>query len=265
MESSGETRRRESSTKELPPQRRHSREFAMSDAFSPLHTAPPLSADALVRVESALTEHCNLTPLPQSYREFLLASNGGWVSPGTIDSDTGEHEHAVVFDTPLVWARDNNRPVSPEVVFFFFAYDATTMGDVRSNKQIDPSLYELVASNRYSREDFYALPPGMMSIAKAQHPEAADMICISLSKDDYGAVYYHYGMWDHPSRFHDDFYDRRQQELLAPFGDAADAASDDEDHPLHAAVNEALMHVPFVRVADSFEAWLSRLRVELVQ
>jgi hypothetical protein len=190
----------------------------------------------------------------------LLANNGGWASPSGIDSDSGEHEHAVVFDTPLLWARDNDRPVSPEVVFFFFAYDATTMRDTTLEKS-DPSLYELVASNRYSREDFDVLPQGMMSIAKVGHPEAADMLCISLSQSDYGAVYYHYGMCDHPSRFHGDFYDRRARELLTPFGDAADAALDDEDHPQHAAINEALKRVQFVRVGDSFEDWLSRLRV----
>jgi SMI1 / KNR4 family (SUKH-1) len=225
--------------------------------FSLIRSAPPLAHDALTRVEVALTQHCNLTPLPESYRQFLLASNGGWVSPGAIDSDSGEHERAVVFDTPLVWVRDNDRPVSPELVFFFFAYDVTTM----RGAEIDKSLHELVASNRYSREDYDVLPPGMMSIAKVQHPEAADMLCISLSKADYGAVYYHYGMSDHPARFHGDFYDQRARELLAPFGDDADAALDDEDHPQHDAVNEALMRVPFVRVGDSFEAWLSRLRV----
>jgi hypothetical protein len=186
------------------------------------------------------------------------------VSPGAIDSDSGEHAHAVVFDTPLVWARDDDRPVSPELVFFFFACDATTMRDVAVQK-IDSSLYELVASNRYSREDYDVLPPGMMSIAKAQHPEAADMLCISLNKSDYGAVYYHYGMWSHPARFHGDFYDQRERELLTPFGDAAEAALNDEGHPSHAAVNEALMYVPFVRVGDSFEDWLSRLRVVAAQ
>jgi hypothetical protein len=153
--------------------------------FSLIRTAPPLSHEALTRVEASLAQHCNLAPLPQSYRQFLLANNGGWVSPGVIDSDSGEHAHAVVFDTPLVWARDNDRPVSPEVVFFFFAYDATTMQlPDAAAQQSHPSLYELVASNRYSREDFNLLPPGMMSIAKVQHPEAADMLCISLSKAD---------------------------------------------------------------------------------
>jgi hypothetical protein len=225
--------------------------------FSLIRSAPSLSHEALTRVEASLAKHCDLAPLPQGYRQFLLANNGGWVSPGAVDSESSEHEHAVVFDTPLVWARDNDRPVSPELVFFFVADDEATMRDA----DIDESLYELVASNRYSREDFDMLPPGMMSIAKVQHPEAADMLCISLSKADYGAVYYHYGLWDHPSRFHGDFYDQRQRELLAPFSDVADAACDDEDHPQHAAVNEALMRVPFVRVGDSFEAWLSRLRV----
>jgi hypothetical protein len=221
---------------------------------------PPHSNEALARVGASLAQHCNLTPLPQSYRQFLLANNGGWVSPGAIDSDSGAHAHAVVFDTPLVWARDNDRPVSPELVFFFFAYDATTMGDAVAQKS-DPSLYELVASNRYSREDYDVLPPGMLSFAKAQLPEAADMLCISLSKADYGAVYYHYGMWHYPFRPHGDFYERRERELLAPFGESADAARDDEDHPQHAAVNEALKRVPFVRVGASFEDWLSRLRV----
>ncbi len=227
--------------------------------FSLLRSAPSLTPEALARVEALLAQHCNLSPLPQSYRQFLLSNNGGWVSPGTVDSESGEHEVAVVFDTPLTWARDDDRPVSPELVFFFFAYDVATMAKAKAD--IDSSLHGLVASNRYSREDFDVLPPGMMSIAKVQHPEAADMLCISLHQADYGAVYYHYGMWDHPARFHGDFYDRRQRELLAPFGDAADAAQDDEDHPLHEAVNEALMRVPFVQVGDSFVEWLARLRV----
>jgi hypothetical protein len=84
--------------------------------FSLLHPATPLSPDALSLVESELAKHCNFAPRPQSYREFLLANNGGSVSLGAIDSDSGEH--AVVFDTPLLWARDNDRPVSQEVAFF---------------------------------------------------------------------------------------------------------------------------------------------------
>jgi hypothetical protein len=228
--------------------------------FSLTRSAPPLSQDALTRVEASLAQHCNFAPFPQSYRQFLLANNGGWVSPGAIDSDSGEHTHAVVFDTPLVWARDHDRPVSPELVFFFFAHDATGILGATARK-FDSSLYELVASNRYSRENYDVLPPGMMSIAKVQHPEAADMLCISLNQVDYGAVYYHYGMWSFPGRFHGDFYDRRERELLAPFGDVAEAALNDEDHLQHAAVSEALMYVPFVRVGDSFEDWLSRLRV----
>jgi hypothetical protein len=224
--------------------------------FSLKRSGPPLSHEALARMVVSLKKHCDLAPLPVSYRQFLLANNGGWVSPGAVDSDCGEHERAIVFDTPLLWARDENLPVTPELVFFFFAYDETTMRDM----EIDSSLYELVASNRYSREDFDVLPLGMMSIAKVQHPEATDMVCISLSEADYGAVYYHYGMWDHPSRFHGDYYDRRQQALLAPFGETADAALDDEEHPNHAAVSEALMRVPFVRVGDSFDDWLARLR-----
>jgi hypothetical protein len=64
--------------------------------FSLTHPAPPLSHEALARVEASLTQHCNLTPLPQSYRQFLLANDGGWVSPGAIDSDSGEHARAVV-------------------------------------------------------------------------------------------------------------------------------------------------------------------------
>jgi hypothetical protein len=242
----------------------------MLEKFTLKRAGPALTPEALSRVQAALKTHCDLgdlgdlgalAPLPESYRRFLLACNGGWVSPGAvdgaIDSDSGEHQSAIVFDTPLRWARDADKPVAPELVFFFWAFDSTSMAQAT----VDENLYELVASNRYSREDYDVLPAGMLSIAKVQHPEAADMLCISLSPADYGAIYYHYGMWHYPFKPHGDFYDRRRQLLLAPFGEGAEVAASDETHPQHAAVHDALMRVPFVRVGDSFEDWISRLRL----
>jgi hypothetical protein len=225
--------------------------------FRLVNGAPMLTRDGLHRIQQRLTEYCALSPLPESYQAFLLQHNGGWVSPGPIDSETFEHKTAIVFDTPLHWARDNQRPVCPELVYFFCAYDDAAMRP----ESIPETLYELVASNRYSREDFDVLPSGMMSIAKVQHPDAADMLCISLHARDFGAVYYQYGMSDHPANFHGDYYERRYKELTSPFGEDAELAIDDEDHPLHTSVNDAIARVPFVRVGDSFEEWLQRLRV----
>lgn len=209
--------------------------------FQLIKQGPPLTKRAWQRLESTLRDQFGITKLPPDYAAFLLQHNGGYVSPGHVDdtSDT-EHREEMVFETPLVWARDGNRPVRPCLVMFFFAWVAEEMDDPPD----DEEMYELVSSNAYSRFDFDVLPDGMMSIAKCSHPHAADMLCLDLSAADFGAVYYHYDKWYYPGNFHGDYYAKREAEVRQRGGD----------------IEDALKRVPFVRVASSFREFLQSLQ-----
>jgi hypothetical protein len=168
---------------------------------------PKLSEKLLDKTESTLKKRFGYPALPREYREFLLKNNGGFVSPGFADdSDSAEHQEEVQFETSLKWAGDNDRQVTPCIIMFFGIWleDEMNKADVENW-----SLCELILSNGHSREEFDVLPENMMSIAKCGHPEAADMLCISLGETDYGSVYYNYGMCDHPAKFHGSIYDDR--------------------------------------------------------
>ena len=214
--------------------------MVMSVPFNLVRQGPSLSKRALYRLESVLQDQFAFPKLPPDYAAFLMKHNGGYVSPGHAD-DTSEEEHReeMVFETPLMWARDGNRPVRPCVVMFFYAWVEEEMAEPPD----DEDMYELVSSNSYSHFDFDVLPDGMMSIAKCSHPDAADMLCLDLTATDYGAVYYHYGMWHYPGNIHGDFYAKREAEVRKQGGD----------------IDDALKRVPFVRVASSFREFLQSL------
>lgn len=227
-----------------------------------IHSFPKLDPSSLDILEKILKEQFDYPSLPQDYKDFLLANNGGYVSPGYID-DNKEEEHLeeVVFETPLQWAKIDNKPVTPCIFMFFTVWIESQMDE---NDISDWNIYELVQSNKHSRFDFDVLPKNMMSIAKCSHPDSADMLCISLDESDYGSVYYTYDMWYYPAKFHGDFYDVRKQSILDKYDFNAEEEIDLETAKGQKARFE-LDRVPYVKVASSFKEFLNSLKTIKVE
>jgi hypothetical protein len=230
------------------------------EPFTLVRPGPRLTSRALARLEEILREKFDYAPLPAAYKAFLRRHNGGYVSPGCADgSSDNAHRQEVAFKTPLVWARDGNRPVRPSLVMFFYAWLEVEMP---GGPPDDPRFCELIASNAYSRFDFDVLPTRMMFIGKCSHPDAGDMLCLSLNDEDYGCVYYYYDMWFYPADFHGDYYTKRRRDVLARFGWTDESEADlGRVVRTNETLNDALKRVPFVRVADSFDGFLKSLEL----
>ncbi|HVI44823.1 MAG TPA: SMI1/KNR4 family protein [Chitinophaga sp.] len=216
---------------------------------------PRLTPELLDKTDAILKEKFGYSPLPEDYRRFMLQQNGGFVSPGFIDDTDDAHTQEIVFDTPLTWARDNNRPVTPCLIMFFGIWLEDMQGADIENEE----LYDLVLSNEHSRYDFDVLPDNMMSIAKCSYPDAADMLCLSLGGADYGAVYYNYGMCDHPAKFHGNYYEEKAKLVFEKHGITADEL--DEETEEGQRVVDDLKRATFVKIADSFEEFLRSCKI----
>ncbi|ATA92471.1 hypothetical protein CGC56_10060 [Capnocytophaga canimorsus] len=225
---------------------------------------PKLNDELLKKVERILAEKFDYKNIPSDYKNFLLKNNGGYVSPGFVDdSDTFKHRHEIVFNTPLKWNKDNNRPVTPTLVSFFAVW---LEEDMNGNEVEDWNLPELILSNEHSKYDFDVLPDKMMSIGKCEHPDAADMLCLSLDKQDYGAVYYYYGMCDHPALFHGDFYQKASDKVVEKYGlSDEDLYNLDEDNPQDRTIINELKKAVFVKVANSFSEFLDKCKIAKVE
>lgn len=222
-----------------------------------IQSFPDLTDAQLDKTDAILHERFGYSPTPKEYRAFLLQHNGGFVTPGYIDSKTtGKQTSEIVFDTPLNWVRDNNRSVTPSLVAFFGIWlrEEMNMADIENDK-----LYELILSNEHSREDFDILPDNMLSIAQCSHPDAADILCLSLDKEDYGAVYYRYGMCDHPAQFHGSYYEDNVTEV-ATRHNINDLDEIDTDTPEGRSIMNELKKATFVKVASSFATFLRNCR-----
>ena len=226
------------------------------------YSFPALTEASMVKLEAIMKEKFGYGPLPDDYKNFLLKNNGGYVSPGYIDdTDNVYHSEEIVFDTPLKWALINNDPVTPCIVLFFgvFFKDEMNKDDVQKKE-----LYELVASNYHSKIEFDVLPPDMISIANCSHPDADDMLCISLAKDDYGAVYYYYGMHYYPANYHGSYYEDKKKSILNYY--ELESVNDiDINSSLADEILNALERVPFVKLADSFGEFSKNCRREKVE
>jgi hypothetical protein len=236
----------------------------MNLSFTLKHSFPKLSENDLLHLEAALSEKFGYPALPQDYKQFLLAHNGGYVSPGDIDNIEADYQleevGSVYFETPLFWAKINNQPVQPAVVMFYSFYRDETMKYESFNKWQE-EMGGIVASNEHSKYEFEVLPDKMMSIGKAQHIEAADILCMSLAEEDYGSIYYYYGMWYYPAKFHGTYYADKEQVILKKYG-LTDPTQIDKRTALGKQIEEELRKVPFVKVANSFTDFLSRLKVK---
>ena len=226
-----------------------------------VHSFPRLTENLLFKLEEIVRHKFDYPSLPQDYKDFLLKHNGGHVSPGYIDdTDTIAHTEEVVFETPLKWIRDNNKPVTPCLVSFFVVW----LEDMDESEVKDWEMLELVASNEHSKYDFEILPNQMMSIAKCSHPDCADMLCLSLSDEEYGAFYYNYGLSDHPANFHGDFYDKRIESILKKYD--IDSYEQIEAHTKKGQkIIDEIKKAYFVKVADNFTTFLNNCKVVKIE
>lgn len=113
------------------------------------YSFPKLTHNLLDKVDLILNENFDYGPMPADYRRFLSKNNGGYVSPGFIDdSDETEHTHNIVFDTPLKWAKDNDKPVTPCLVMFFGIWLENEMSE---DEVENWDLNDLILSNEHSK------------------------------------------------------------------------------------------------------------------
>lgn len=224
------------------------------------HSFPKLTNELLVKLEQILKEEFDYPSIPNDYKEFLLKYNGGYVSPGYIDdTDEFEHTHEIVFETPLKWVRADNKPVMPNLQSFFTVWLKEEMNEDEVEVW---GLPDLVLSNEHSKYDFEVLPDNMMSIAKCGHPDSADILCLSLDDEDYGAVYYRYGMCDHPALFHGNVYQEMSDKVMEKYQVSDDF---DEYDPKNKHIVNELKKAVFVKVANSFDEFLKNCRMVSVE
>lgn len=223
------------------------------------YSFPKLKDNLLDKVDIVLNENFGYSAMPADYRKFLLKNNGGYVSPGFIDdTDKTTHTQEIIFDTPLKWARDNDKPVTPCLVMFFGIWLESEMNE---NEVENWDLYDLILSNEHSKNDFDILPNNMMSIAKCSHPDADDMLCISVDKIDYGSVYFYYGMHDHPVNPMGSYYADKAEKIFEYYK-IENEDDIDEDTAEGKEILTQLSRVPFIKVANSLNEFLNSCRTE---
>ena len=222
-----------------------------------IHSFPSLNTESMQALEKTLSDKFDYPALPEDYKQFLLENNGGYVKPG-YGNGSEDPTQEVVFETPLHWVKDNNRPVTPSLIAFFVVWLPQLMN---KDEVTDWDIYELLASNEHSKFDFDVLPNRMISIAKCSHPEAADMLCLGLDDSDFGVVYYTYDKWYYPGKFHGDYYDKATQHILDKYQLESEQDIDEDTEQGKKAIFE-LERVPFVKVADSFGDFLNKCRIQ---
>lgn len=217
------------------------------------YSFPKLTENLIHKLGTVLQKDFEYSSIPDDYKKFLLKNNGGFVVPGYIeDTDDTEHTEEIVFETPLKWVRDNNKPVTPSIVMFFGVW----MKEEMKEEDVENwDLFDLVLSNEHSKNDFEILPDNMMSVAKCSHPDADDMLCISVDESDYGSVYFYYGMHHHPGKFMGSYYEDKFNHILKHYN-IKDEEAIDQDTKEGQEIMYHLERVPFVKVADSLDIFL---------
>lgn len=103
-----------------------------------------------------------------------------------------------------------------------------------------------------------SMPSNTFAIAKF---ESSSLAVLSLRGHDYGSVYY--WDWYHNYPWRGDFFKRRLEPVYGKYKDQLDEIFDvGESHPLHPALNEAANDAMLVKMAESFESFISMIDVE---
>jgi hypothetical protein len=101
-----------------------------------------------------------------------------------------------------------------------------------------------------------SFPKRVLAFAKFSDSSLA---AISVRARDYGTVYYWDWYMQYPWR--GDFYEKRVDPVYEQFKDLDQILELDEDHPRYLELNEAANEVLMVKLADSFEQFVSMIRV----
>jgi hypothetical protein len=226
--------------------------------FEIKYSFPKLNKSKLEELEDILSEEFDYASLPNDYKKFLLKNNGGYISPGYIDTDEYEPpEEIVVFEINLksIYRKEDLTTYS---VYAFFSFWLEKYG--KEDEIIRPDLYDIVASNEHSIE-WGILPLDMMSIAKCSN-ELDSLVCISLSEEDYGSIYFYYGLWHHQANMFGEYYNIKKQEILNKYGEDAEKILNDEEHELNFKLEDEIRRSHFIKIADSFSEFILKLKRE---
>lgn len=168
--------------------------------------------------------------LPDDYRQFLSATNGGFVEAFRYTFLTG-----VPFRTEYV---DNPSRDDCPVEFY----------GIPVNEQIDESPNDLLQEMvDHEAEEF--LPKGVIAIARCFQNS---LVCISLREEDRGWIYYWDWYWRH--EWCRPFFDERIKRAYQPYPDYR-AILNDPEHPLYESLLDDLNYATLTLVAPSFRKW----------
>lgn len=101
-----------------------------------------------------------------------------------------------------------------------------------------------------------SFPVGVIAFAKF---DESSLAAISVRPHDYGMVYY----WDWYMRYpwRGDFYEKRLDTVYDKFEDLDEILEIAEEHPRYPELNEAANEVLMVKLADSFQQFITMIRV----
>jgi hypothetical protein len=193
--------------------------------FDEIRNSFPAISDQLAEEERVFFDR-----LPDDYRAFLLAHNGGFVEEFRYTFLTGVPFRTSEIDNP---SRDDC-PVE------FFGIATTEPGSA-----LPEDIMQMVVD--HAAEEF--LPRDVIAIARCVQ---SSLVCLSLRADDRGAIYYWDWYWRYP--WCKDFFDARIARALAAFDDP-DAIRRDLRHPRRAELHDALNFATLVKLAPSFSEW----------
>ncbi len=219
-----------------------------------LYSFPPLTKELLQEQMSILKDMFGFAELPLDYQEFLLQNNGGFVSPGLIDSgDTATDYKQICFDTTLLKTLDSTQTIKASL----YSFSAVWLNDKMDKDAVEQwDLFELMASNRYLRSYFDIMPNQMIAIGSCNGRNPLDMICLSLAEKDFGAVYYYFNNANGPEHFEGSYQQSQLQKVYDTYGiehNSFLSSSSQKD----AVVHDAILKTYFVKIADSFKDFIS--------
>lgn len=194
--------------------------------------------------------------LSSDYRRFLEVHNGGFVDEFRYTFFTG-----VPFKTAEV---DNPSRTDCPVEFFGFhttanadgrgsATGGTAIGQggtglARRRRPGEPADL-LQTADRHRAEEF--LPQDVIAIARCVQ---SSLVCISVRRDDPGAIYYWDWYWRYP--WSKAFFDDRIVAARERFDDP-DGIIADRNNPRYPELFDALNFATLVKLAPSFSEWYS--------
>jgi SMI1-KNR4 cell-wall len=173
--------------------------------------------------------------LPADYKHFLSETNGGFADEFKYTFKTG---------VPFI-TKDVNNPSRTDCVIEFFGICATGNESDESPKNLLETIEE------YESEAF--LPSGIIPIACCIQ---SSLVCISLRKDDFGQIYYWDRYWKYP--WCSDFFYAKIDAVSAIYNNADEILGNPENEQ-YQAVSDAFNYATVVKIADSFEDFLSVL------